>query len=392
MPIDPSIPLQVNTPNFGSNQGQFQAMQMAALLDDKKLRGLQMKDLESKINSQAALKEGLQGAVGPKGEIMPDKVMSAYTAAGDPMTGATWVQNYQKAEQESDVAALEYLDKSWTMKAKLLANSTDPISYKQNYQMGLEIFGPEMMEGVPEQYDPKYVQQALFETLDVKERIEVQLNERKFKHQQGVDKFDQTAKLTDQKIERQKLAKKDIPSGFRVSRNGGLEPIPGGPHDPKTITNKKVAELTAKEIADLDPQKVNQDADYLLGILDSIVTFDENGEVVSQHPGLKPVVGLPNPFTAWTPGTDAAGFRAYHDQVIGNQFMEAYKTLKGGGQITEVEGKKATQALARMSLAQSEEDYIQGVKEFREVVITARDRALERGDEIRGVNDPLGIL
>ena len=180
MPIDYSIPLQVQTPNFGSNQGKFQVMQMAELLDDKKLRNLQMNKLQSDLDTSNQLKEGLQGAVSPEGGIDTDKVMQAHLDAGKPLQGATWLENYKKAEQESSLKALEYLDNTWTLQAKLLAASKDPISYRRNYELMLGTVGPEMMEGVPEQYDPKFVQQALHETLEEKDRIQIQLDKEKF--------------------------------------------------------------------------------------------------------------------------------------------------------------------------------------------------------------------
>ena len=180
MSTDPSIPLRVNVPDFSGKQGAFQAMQMADLLDNQKLRGLQMRSLQSNLDSNAALKEGLTGAVSPSGEIMPDKVMQAYSGAGKPLEGAMWLQNFEKAQSESDMKALEYLEKSMVLKAKLLSTAKDPISYKMAYQKGMEFFGPEIMAGVPEQYDPKYVQQALFETLEAKDMIAAQLKERQF--------------------------------------------------------------------------------------------------------------------------------------------------------------------------------------------------------------------
>ena len=84
------------------------------------------------------------------------------------------------------------------------------------------------------------------------------------------------------------------------------------------------------------------------------------------HPGFKDYVGtLTGGYRAMIPGSDAANFKAYFDQLKGGVFMQAYQTLKGGGQITEVEGDKATQALARMDRAQSQDEFAKGAREFQ---------------------------
>ncbi len=40
-------------------------------------------------------------------------------------------------------------------------------------------------------------------------------------------------------------------------------------------------------------------------------------------------------------------FNAMLDQVQGGAFLQAFESLKGGGQITQIEGEKATQAIVR---------------------------------------------
>ena len=48
--------------------------------------------------------------------------------------------------------------------------------------------------------------------------------------------------------------------------------------------------------------------------------------------------------------------------------MQAYQGLKGGGQITEVEGKKATDAISRMNTAASEPEFRKAVEDFQTVI------------------------
>lgn len=97
---------------------------------------------------------------------------------------------------------------------------------------------------------------------------------------------------------------------------------------------------------------------------------------------------------------DAARVQSKMDQIGGQSFLQAYNTLRGGGQITEVEGKKATDAMGRLKTAQSEKDYQQALSELREVVLggIARARRQAGGGAVAApasgggdTPDPLGI-
>jgi hypothetical protein len=93
------------------------------------------------------------------------------------------------------------------------------------------------------------------------------------------------------------------------------------------------------------------------------------------HPGLAPAVGAGGLSTLgipgiaqYIPGSEAASFKARLDEILGGAFMEAFNTLKGGGQITEKEGEKATAAITRLSTMQSEKEFKQAAKDFQEVI------------------------
>lgn len=97
-------------------------------------------------------------------------------------------------------------------------------------------------------------------------------------------------------------------------------------------------------------------------------------EALKSHPGLPYAVGKSSVLPV-IPGTPAADFKVRLDQVQGAQFLQAYETLKGGGQITEVEGKKAEAAIARMNRAQTEEEFKRSVEDFQSVVAAGVERA-----------------
>lgn len=63
-------------------------------------------------------------------------------------------------------------------------------------------------------------------------------------------------------------------------------------------------------------------------------------------------------------GKPEAKLMAMHDQLKGQVFMQAFQMLRGGGQITNVEGEKATAAYARMNRSVSTEDYKAALKDF----------------------------
>lgn len=75
------------------------------------------------------------------------------------------------------------------------------------------------------------------------------------------------------------------------------------------------------------------------------------------------------------PGTERADAKAYLDQIKGKTFLEAYNTLKGGGQITEVEGAKAEAAIARLDNAQSWAAAQEALKELKGVINAGVERA-----------------
>lgn len=97
------------------------------------------------------------------------------------------------------------------------------------------------------------------------------------------------------------------------------------------------------------------------------------------HPGREAATGFSSigNFMA-LPGSETRDFLTMEDQLRGKVFLEAYAGLKGGGQITEVEGKKAEQAVARLNSAQSEEAYLQALNDLESVILEGMKRAQQK--------------
>ncbi|WP_292210669.1 hypothetical protein [Mesorhizobium sp.] len=72
---------------------------------------------------------------------------------------------------------------------------------------------------------------------------------------------------------------------------------------------------------------------------------------------------------------DTQDFQIALEQAKGQTFLQAYQSLKGGGQITEVEGAKAENAIARLQRAQSDEEFVKALNDFESVIKVGLDRA-----------------
>lgn len=58
-----------------------------------------------------------------------------------------------------------------------------------------------------------------------------------------------------------------------------------------------------------------------------------------------------------------------------NAFMQAFASLKGGGQITEKEGDAATAALAMLNRIQDPKEFTKGLTEFANIIRRGREKA-----------------
>jgi hypothetical protein len=131
------------------------------------------------------------------------------------------------------------------------------------------------------------------------------------------------------------------------------------------------AEL-AKEVANikLNLPKLRANSDAVIKTVDSVLN----------HKGFTDVVGVPNILTGIysPPGTEARGAKAKIKELEGKQFLQAFETLKGGGTITEVEGQKATQAIAALQdPGISEAEYRRNATIFKNGVRRMTNRQLE---------------
>ena len=141
----------------------------------------------------------------------------------------------------------------------------------------------------------------------------------------------------------------------------GVQPLGGQPAMslPKDIAGaaeqKTIGEATGK--AKIDLPGVEANADYIKQTIQGLI----------DAPGREAATGTSgffNPLLAYD-GSERKDFLVRRDQLKGQAFLNAYDSLKGGGQITEVEGAKAEAAKARLDTAQSDAEFLAALKEFQ---------------------------
>ena len=203
----------------------------------------------------------------------------------------------------------------------------------------------------------------------------------------GIDKYVERTTVTE--ADRQRIAQEGQRIGLEGRRVAVMEEENKRAKDPVFQQQMAAAKATGEALAkgNVAAQQalpgVISNAQDAVSLIDQMVgkqeVRDKSGKVVqaatAPHPGFAPAVGaggwgtlgIPG-IARFTPGTDAADFQSYFDQVKGSAFLEAFNVLKGAGAISEKEGEKATAARTRMSLAQSEKAFVDAARDYQDVI------------------------
>lgn len=119
--------------------------------------------------------------------------------------------------------------------------------------------------------------------------------------------------------------------------------------------------------------KLEAQADNSIRLIDELLA----------HPGRD----LATEGTAWVPsvpGTRQADFINRFDQIKGQAFLQAFESLKGGGAITEIEGKAATQAINRLNRATTKEEFDSAANDLKKVLQDAKKVAAGKAGKTSG--------
>lgn len=119
--------------------------------------------------------------------------------------------------------------------------------------------------------------------------------------------------------------------------------------------------------AQMDLPRVVDNAKQSIASIDSLLNDKSAGGIFGLN-SMLPII----------PGSPRARAQAKLDQIKGKTFLEAYNTLRGGGQITEVEGEKATAAIARLNQAQSWKDAQPALQDLKGVITAGLVRAQKK--------------
>lgn len=166
---------------------------------------------------------------------------------------------------------------------------------------------------------------------------------------------------------------------------------PGGPAKPLTDAEGNPISLppgSNPSIARDAQTKINVEAINAAPQLIQGAQIDlQNIDKLRNHPGKYWGTG----FTGSLPsiaGTAKKDFDVALDQVRNGTFLQAYKTLRGSGAISNAEGEKAQNAVARLAQAQSTDAFDEALKDYEDVIRVGMERAQRIQQRARGTTAP----
>ena len=78
------------------------------------------------------------------------------------------------------------------------------------------------------------------------------------------------------------------------------------------------------------------------------------------------------------PGTPGKSYQLKVNQARSGAFLTAIQQLRGMGALSNAEGQTATDAVTRLTTADTEEGFLQALADYEKVVRAGRDRARGR--------------
>jgi hypothetical protein len=404
MPIQPGLALQVKGLELPDPLAmQAQATQIQNALQQQRMGEMQMQNAMREQRRSQEL-EGILSGVAPDAP--------AADVAGRLQKGGFFQQagqvlqqeaTRQKTAREEEVARLNAVKTKAELMGRLFVGVKDQLSYSMARQQAIQRgFGTE--QDIPEAYDPAVVENVLNGSMSVMDFVKNQLKEREVgareltaratqaragQEQRGQDLQQQRIDLERERLQRDERRYELDQRRVRIAEENQRRQA--DPEYQRMIEQARAAGTAAgksDQAAVETLPKVIATAEMMLGNIDAMIGKQEvkdpkTGKVIQAatrpHPGFEMTVGATVlPGARFVPGSPAADFQARFDQLNGEAFLQAYETLKGGGHITDTEGKKGTQAINRMSLAQSEKEFITAAREVQGIIKKGVERAQSR--------------
>ncbi|PZX29475.1 hypothetical protein C7416_104480 [Cupriavidus phytorum] len=337
-------------------QKGFQATQNAFdSARQNRLQDLLFSEKQREIGQANALDSLYRGAVGADGTIDRAKLLTGAASAG---LGSripamqTQFAAQDKAQIETRKAQLEAGLKQFEAMGQLMGGVTDQASYDLARQQAAGILGPEAAAKIPAVYDPEAIKRNVMQAMTVKDRMEQEYKRLTFGETQRHNLATEANTVRGQEMTAATARRGQDLTDARSREANALQ------GDLKQLQlQEKQEKLQEKDNA---KKAAIANAEDALSVVDKAI----------KHPGREAASGVSGTLDPrnYVPGTDAKNFRVVLDQIKGQAFMQAYQNLRGGGQITEVEGKKATDAIARLDTAQSDAEFLTALNDLRGVM------------------------
>lgn len=363
MPIDPSIALQARLPQLESPiDVQAKVQQLKGMQNQNRLADLMFAGKERELQQENALSQAYKSALGGDGAIDRNKLYSglAQGGLGAKLPGVQkGFADQDKAAREAERAQLQTAaEKAELVGRYMTAAKQNPAMYPQ-ILAALRQEIPGGGKELPDQFDQSIVDATIQRAMGVKDQVaqvwkqkEYDLDISKFGYQQQNDTANRNVTIRDQNMRDARGREANEINRQLVGQERQL----------------KIDKLQAeKDDRTRQKQTAIAKAEESLAVIDKAIN----------HPGRKAATGTSSVLDPrnYIAGTEPMNFQVVLDQLGGQAFLQAFESLKGGGQITEVEGKKATDAMARLNRKQSDAEFKKSLEDLRSVVSTGLARA-----------------
>jgi len=374
MAIDSSIAMGVKPPQIDSPMNALaKVLQIREAQQGQQLDAMKMDEYRRGVESQNSLRQ-LLGGFGQDHAANQQRLMQ-----GGYLKEA---QDYGKNQSEilKSAAATEKDQLANTMQklslgAQILGSVTDQASYDRA-KATAQAHGLDVSRMQPN-YDPAFVDAKRKEGQTMAQQIE------QYWKQKGYDTPDANAVLSAQTSRANNQASNATTmrgQNMTDSRGRELNQITRevGLQKKELEVGKMQDEATARK---QQKQAAVSSVKNQIGVIDKALT----------HKGRETATGLSSSLDPrnYIPGTNATDFKVVVDQIGGAAFLQAFESLKGGGQITEVEGKKATDAMARLNRAQSDGEFKTALTDLRKVMSDGLARLSNGSEQVNSVDSLL---
>jgi len=144
--------------------------------------------------------------------------------------------------------------------------------------------------------------------------------------------------------------------------------------------------------AELEAKEVSQMKVAIRGVRERIEATSPLVEELFNHPGMEDAVGSlvksnmePNAFPQGSPSRD---FITKYNQLAGKIFLSAFEGLKGGGQITELEGQKAQEAASSISRTLSADQLRGAMRQYMQDLVSQHQRLIIQYKNAKAQSEP----